>query len=525
MAIHTLALCNTQTAERKKPQVMLYILVALIVAAALYGVMILIDAERKRIKMNCPNVAGGVPLFGQAFKMLAGSPWDLMNDWAKQYGAVFSFYLFGSNAIAVHDPEVLKVILQTKVHVFRKDLDWVYKPFLVILGNGIVTSHGESWRKQRTLLSHTLRIDILDVIPDMAIRATRRLAEKLDQCCKTGETIDMAEEFRHLTLQVIAEAVLSISPEESDETFAHMYLPIVEEGNLRTWSPQRAFLPTPAFFKHQTDVKRLNDYVVSLVTARWALRQKEAAADTPASRTQDVLDKVLSAVDPAEWGTKAINQVRDEVKTFILAGHETSASMLTWTLFELSSTPALLETFRASTSQVFGKQFAKAGASTASCMTIPDDLAKLNDLYYSECCLRESLRKYAVVPSVVRVPSEDVEINGHVISKGTSVMINVMAAHHDEAHWPENTVYKPDRFINGMASIKPYTFLPFVDGPRHCLGQYLSLLESKVVISLLLHHYSFDVVDPKEAGKTHPFMVPIIPNTGHVMKVTRRSSA
>ena len=486
------------------------------------GLYVLYTAERKRIGMNCPHVAGGTPVVGQALKMLAGSPWISMNDWAKKYGRIFTFHLFGSNAVVVHDPDILKVILQSKVHLFRKDLEWVYQPFLVILGNGIVTAHGDSWRKQRTLLSHTLRIDILEVIPDMALRAVRRLANTLDKCCDNGTIIDMAEEFRRLTLQVIAEAVLSISAEESDETFASMYLPIVEEGNLRTWHPQRAYLPTPAYFKHQKDVKRLNDYVVSLITTRWALREREAQGDVPTGRTQDVLDKILSAISPEEWGPAAIHQVRDEVKTFILAGHETSASMLAWALYEVSCNETLLERMHTLTNEVFGPKTFTSDSPTASNMSIPADRSKLNDLYYSECCLRESLRKYSVVPSVVRVPSEDVDINGHIIPKGTSVMINIMAAHHDAEHWPDSTTFNPDRFAAGMDKLKPYTFLPFVDGPRHCLGQYLSLLESKVVLSLLMHHYSFEVVDKVEAGKTHPFMVPIIPNSGHHVRVTRR---
>ena len=107
-----------------------------------------------------------------------------------------------------------------------------------------------------------------------------------------GTTIEMAEEFRSLTLQVISEALLSLSPEESDSTFAKMYLPIVEEGNLRTWDPTRMYIPGPAMFKFWAAVKRLNDYVSELIRKRWALRQQEAKMGD-SSRKQDVLDKVL----------------------------------------------------------------------------------------------------------------------------------------------------------------------------------------------------------------------------------------
>ncbi len=122
---------------------------------------------------------------------------------------------------------------------------------------------------------------------------------------------------------------------------------------------------------------------------------------------------------------------------------------------------------------------------------------------------------------MVRVSSEAVDyedMNIH-IPKGSNVMINIQGAHWNETNWPEPGTYKPERFYE---EIKPYTFLPFIDGPRMCLGQFLSLLESKVVLSLLVQNYDFEVVNTLNAGKTHPFMVPIIPKEGHIMRVTRR---
>jgi cytochrome P450 len=173
-----------------------------------------------------PRVGSGYPFFGQVFTMLKGSPWDQMALWAVEYGTIYILHLFGSDSYVVSDPELLKIIMQTKMSIFKKDVAWTYKPFLVILGNGMVTSEGTSWRKQRNLLSSHLRIDILDEIPIMSIAAVKRLKLKLDKIKKDGTPVEISEEFRHLTLQVITEAILSLPPGKSDETFAHMYLPI-----------------------------------------------------------------------------------------------------------------------------------------------------------------------------------------------------------------------------------------------------------------------------------------------------------
>lgn len=366
---------------------------------------------------------------------------------------------------------------------------------------------------QRKLLSHHLRIDILELIPNMAFKAFNRLKVKLEKAKESRSEIEMAEEFRHLTLQVIAEALVSLSPEESDETFATMYLPIVEEGNARTWNPERMYLPTPSWFKYHRDVKKLNDYVTDIIRKRWTLRQKEAADSSSPNRPFDILDKMLDAIKPEDWSEDSVIQARDEIKTFVLAGHETSASMLTWSVFELSRNPEYLAKVIKEADEVFKDHIdPKTGVVTS----LPSREHLQSKLIYSECCLRESLRKYSIVPVVVRLAAEDVQLGEYTLPKGQTVMVLMQGVHHNPKIWPEPLTYRPDRFLE---EIQPYTFLPFIEGARVCLGQHLSLLESKIILSLLVKSFRFESVRPEEAGIKHPYMVPIIPKTGHHMMV------
>ena len=478
---------------------MLLVVLLAVVLIILYKMIINYIYDNK-----IPRVTGGIPFFGQVFDMIKGSPWDTMTTWVMKFGTIYRIHLFGSDAIVVSDPTLLKTVLQTHYDIFKKDLEWTYKPFMVILGNGLVTADGKSWFTQRANLSSHLRIEILEEIPKMAIKAVERLCIKLDKAKKEGIPIEMAEEFRHLTLQVIAEAILSLSPEESDQTFAHMYLPIVEEGNRLTWNPEIMFLPTPSFFKFRKDVKKLDDYVTSLIVKRWKLRAEEAKSGNT-SRKTDVLDKTLDKIPKEDWNASAIKQIRDEVKTFILAGHETSASMLTWSLYELMCNKRCLDEVLKEAKEVFKGKFDVASLPPRS---------ELDKLSYTDCCLKESLRKYSVVPTVVRVASKATKIGEYNIAKGSTLMVNMQGVHHNPEFWPAPMEYKPERFFE---EIKPYTFLPFVDGPRSCLGQYLSLLESKVVLSILVSKYKFKVVDKELAGIKHPSMIPIIPKNGHFM--------
>lgn len=489
----------------------------LILSAAFIVAVAIFFIGRRKSNKGIPAAGGGLPIFGHVFTLLKGSAWDQFATWVQTYGTIYSVSIFGSKMICVSDPAMLKVILQTKLNSFTKDREWTYKPFLVLLGNGLVTSHGKNWLRQRTVLANHFKKDILTDIPLTSINAVYRLIERLTTHQEQGTVVEMAEEFRHLTLQVIAEVILSLSPQESDQTFAKMYLPIVEEGNLRIWQPWRMYLPLPAWFKFRSDVKRLDTYMTGLMEKRRVLRAQKAP-----KQHQDVLDKMLIALDQdvdAKWDQDTIIQFRDELKTFVLAGHETSAAMLAWTLYELTlpSNSGYLERVLSEAKVVFCGEF---DPSKGKRLTTSPPRDQLDKLIFAECCLRESLRKYSVVPTVVRVAAEDVTLAEDVeVVKGSTLMVCMQGVHHNPDIWVDPLQYRPERFLLQKGEdLPPFTFLPFIEGPRMCLGQYLSLLESKIVLSLLLMHFEFDLQNPNEAGRKHPFMVPIIPETGHFLK-------
>ena len=116
------------------------------------------------------------------------------------------------------------------------------------------------------------------------------------------------------------------------------------------------------------------------------------------------------------------------------------------------------------------------------------------------------------------------QIGNHHIPKGTCIVINIQSAHHNEEFWPNPMCFDPYRFTDPKVRPAPFTFIPFIDGPRMCLGQYLALLESKMVISLILQRYSLKMKVEEEEGSDprHRFMVPLCPKEGLFVKVTRK---
>lgn len=490
---------------------------------ATWKICLYVDRARKIGRMNMPVVPGGLPFFGQVLELIRLPPWDLMVQWMERLGPIYRFTLFGESCVVVADPELLREVLQTSMKAFQKDLGFTYKPFMPLLGTGLVTSEGQLWYTQRAMVSSVFRIEILEIIPDIAKRAVERLCTKLESVRNTDQAVEIGEMFRHLTLQVIAEAVLSLSPEESDQTFARMYLPIVTEGNRRTWYPHRAYLPTPAFWAFRKDVKVLNDYITSVIEKRWQLRQCEAkepshlpppaSAASPPHRQHDILDRILDGVHPKTWGSATVRQIRDEIKTFILAGHETSASMLTWALYEATQSQGVADRVAAEAAVVFGPD--------ASATTPLPAADKLGSLIYTQCCLKEALRKYSVVPIVTRETVREVSLGSgrYLIPKGTRMMILIQGVHHRKDLWPSPLTYRPERFLK--KGPEPFTFLPFIDGPRNCLGQHLALLETKIVLATLLQRFRFEAIGGERAGRKHPSMVPVIPDDPGLMVVVR----
>ena len=466
-------------------------------------------------KLNC--APGFIPFIGHTVPLsraVGAYPctWDLFAFWstAKAPKPV-RVQIFTRHCVVVADPEPIKRVFNSNIKNYGKDTEFAYNPFLDILGTGLVTSEGESWKRQRGRISQALRMEILDDVVDIATRAVDRLCVKLEKIRGTGEEIELAEEFRLLTLQVIGEAILSLSPEESDEVMPNLYLPIMEECNRRSLEPWRAYLPNKEYFEHKNRVKKLNAYVIKLIRQRWKLKHSVTATpnadDSIDNPHADILDRVLADVPKSEYGPEVERQMCDEIKTFLLAGHETSAAMLIWTTWELVKAPEKMKIATEEAKKVYKNSEKKNNNKTPS-------RDELNGLEYIVGALKESLRLYSVVPVVTRKCLGDDYLGGEFIPKGTTVIISVQGVHHREDLWKNAQEFEPKRFVgNDTDETGNYSYLPFIQGPRNCLGQYLALLEARVVMANLLKKFKF-TSSRETNGAKHTKMIPIAPADG-----------
>lgn len=435
--------------------------------------------------------------------------WDQIIEWvnACTEGKLITFRILGTHCVAFKDPQGLKRVFQTAYKIYEKDLGLSYHPFLPILGTGLVTADGDLWQRQRTLMGPALRIDVLDDIISIAKVSVDDLSKKLEAFRGTGVTVDINEEFRLLTLQVIGMAVLSLGPEECDKVFPSLYLPVMEEANVRVLRPYREYLPTPDWWRFRSRMAKLNSYLINFFRERRASRM--AGVKRP---RKDILDRIMDSIEESgePWTPQLETQLCYEVKTFLLAGHETSAAMLTWSVYELAKEPAYLAKVKAEADQVFGQQEAEPSRRDVDGMT------------YTLSVLKEALRKYSVVPVVTRVLAKDDELLGHKVPAGTMIACMLGGTHH---MYKDPDEFKPDRFMPGGEydqfdeAIRTYMFVPFIQGPRNCLGQHLALLEARVVLSLLIKRFKWRCPDVEKQGLRHPTVVPVGPLDGMNMYI------
>jgi len=459
--------------------------------------------RRKYVLRHVPTAPESIPFFGHALTLMKNVPWDKFCEWKAKAGPVVRVNIMHKDLILIDDPPLLKHVFQSKVQRYAKDTDFSYYPFMPLLGTGLVTSEGKLWRKQRSMVSVHFRIEILEEIVGISMKGSLRLAQKLEKLRgNKKQHIPIAEEFRHLTLQVIGEAILSMSHEEADRVFPLLYLPIMEEANKRSLRPWREYIPNSEWFMHKKRISSLDAYIKDILQKRWRRRFPNDSSNGKCSLpAEDIIDRIMDDVakQGGKWNKTVESQLCYEIKTFMLAGHETSAAMLSWALYELTQNPRCMAKVREEANAAFPKD---------GSYPTKEAIQKMD---YTYAVLKEALRKYSVVPVVTRVTKEEDMLYDYKIPKGTTIGLLLQSVHHREDIWPNPDKFEPERFLEPN-KVEPYTFLPFIDGPRNCLGQHLALLEGRIILGHIVQNFNFTPATDREGDK-HALVVPIAPAT------------
>jgi len=245
-------------------------------------------------------------------------------------------------------------------------------------------------------------------------------------------------------------------------------------------------------------VKALHDFTNKVIKDRRAvLKQRESGVfEEPVNNNEEKKERLAFLdllIKSSENGAQLTDDdIREEVDTVMFAGHDTTASAMTWFLYCVSRHPEVQKDLYEELYQVFGDSDRPCTAQDVS------------ELKYLSCCIKESLRLYPSVPAIMRQLTEDVELGGHIIPAGTSIALMIYGMHHNPLVFEDPEAFKPERFsAENISQLHPYAFIPFSAGPRNCIGQKYGLLETKVVLANLLRRFQFTHPNPDE-----PLLVP-----------------
>ncbi|WP_232702463.1 cytochrome P450 [Halobacterium wangiae] len=412
----------------------------------------------------------GLPFVG-SFLEFRRDPFAFYDD-LREYGGVVGYRMMGYDMCSVLDPDAIEDVLLNEADAFQK-------PALLgeslddYMAEGVLLTEGEQWRAQRTMLQpmfYRERVEGYgDLMADYAVEAAAEWASD-------GE-VDVQSATSDLTLRILARTLFDVDLDERAAVvreFADAVSEIGRAGSLESQLP--GWVPLPSRRRHRRAFENFDDALRNLVDERRA--SGGSGDDTP----DDLLTLLLDA-DYPDGSTPSETEIRDQLMTFLFAGHETTALALTWAFVLLERRPETYDRLRQEVDDVLDDDRAA--------------VADLPDLTYTDWVAREVLRLRPPAGALFREPREDVELAGYHVPEGTMVVLPQFAVQTDPRFFEAPEEFRPERWAGDLEDDLPdYAYFPFGGGPRHCIGMRFAALELRLALATIVRNVDVSVRNP-----------------------------
>ncbi|MCS6871909.1 MAG: cytochrome P450 [Anaerolineae bacterium] len=395
---------------------------------------------------------------------------------------VKTFQEYGSFACArvgnrlffqISDPELTHQILVTHADKFHKD-DVLNRALRPVTGNGLLLSEGDFWRKQRKLAQPAFHHKRIESYATAMVEETQRAIA----AWQTDQPFDVLFEMTQLALKIVARTLFSADVSDSAARVSQLVTVLLEAANNRIgiFTTLYDLLPSAIKRRERAALREIDALLRQIISRRRA----------DGTDRGDLLSMLLAATDEDGNGMTD-QQLRDEVITIFLAGHETTAVTLAWTWALLAQHPEVEAKLWAELDSVLGGR--------------APTLADLPNLPYTEMVIKEAMRLYPPAGGVSRMPITDVQLGEYVLPKGSNVFISMYVMHRDPRYFPEPERFIPERFSKEReAEIPRYAYLPFGAGPRICIGNSFAMLEARLILATVAQRFKLALV------KDHPIL-------------------
>jgi cytochrome P450 len=443
------------------------------------------------LKTHLPPGPTGT-LLGGSVRQFSARRLDFFTDVARAYGDLASFRFGPKRIILASHPDLIEQVLVTDAKYYIKHFGArMYTP---VLGNGLVTSEGEFWLRQRRLSQPAfLKQRVNSYAPLMA-----ELTDRMLNAWKPGTPIDVHFEFSTLTSVIALKTLFDLDDPGDRERFTDSLRTAfaLMSDRFRSLFRLPNWFPTPANLKLNRAVKDLNAVVDGFIA------QGRARGGNGA----DLLSRLIAAQDTD--GTRMTDrQLRDEMMTLYLAGHETTALTLTWSWYLLSQHPE-------AEANLVGEWRRVLNGRTPT----PDDLPHLP---YTEAVITEAMRVYPPVYLIGREATTELTLGGYRVKKGFTVFMSQWVNHRDPRYFSEPEAFRPERWLDGLAKRIPrYAYYPFGGGPRVCIGNTFALMEAAIILAAVGQRYQF-TLDQDAVIDVNP-QITLLPKYGIPATLTPR---
>jgi len=425
-----------------------------------------------------PPGPDGWPLLGIT-PHYARDPFGSIERWHERYGDVVHLPFPVSPVCMVTDPDLIEQVLVTDSDRYVRGA-MTERVFGDLEEEAISVSEGEQWRRQRQLLQPVFSRDRITEYARVMVDYADDLADEWSE----GDEVDVGDASSELTLRILAKALFDLDVREEAPVIreaANALVAKADFGSKDAYLPD--WMPTKTNRRFRRATTGLHELIEELIDERQAELERGGASD-------DVLARLLTA--GTEDGEIALSreEVRDNMIALLLAGHDTSATALTYAWFLLANHPRAKEALHDELEAVLG------GGRPS-----PEDVFALE---YTEAVVRETLRLYPPSFAVLREPTEDVRIGDHHVRAGTTVMCPQWILHRDGRYFEYPHEFRPDRWIAdgdrpGIADeIPEYAYFPFGGGPRHCLGMRFAMMELQLVLATMAQQVDLELLSPEE---------------------------
>ncbi|MDP6708313.1 MAG: cytochrome P450 [Alphaproteobacteria bacterium] len=419
-----------------------------------------------------PSLSGpkGLPLIGN-LRDIRKDPLGYFTRVARDYGDVVPIRLGPERLLFINRPEYVRHVLQVNFKGYRKS-DY-YQRVRPIFGDSILMQEGESWLRLRRVAQPAFQGKRIRAMMAGISETAEEAVGRWQGAAGRGVSYELNQEMMRLVLDVVFRVLLQVRLGDRFEEVFHNLGIVLREAEHRVWTLTTLgqYLPSRRNRAFRQALSRLDDVVYGIIEAR---RQDEAGHE-------DLLSLFMAAFDDPASPASSNRQLRDEILTFLIGGHETTAAGLAWTFHLLSEHPEVEARLWQEVDEVLGGR--------------PPGFDDLPRLPYTRAVFDEAVRLYPPVWTISRTALTDDMLGDVPVPKGTTVMLSPFALQRNPRHWPEPEAFDPRRFLpENEKRIEPFAYFPFGGGPRACIGARLATVEATLILARIAQSFRIRVL-------------------------------